>query len=129
MLSVLHKFIVSLSKGKTSYYVTSSGLHSLIKTLHRCSIVQSCSTLLRPHDGSTPCIPVHYHLLMVSLLKVMSVDLVMPSQIPSSVIPFSSCLQSFPASGSFPMSQFFSSGVQSIGVSPSTIVLIMNIQD
>jgi len=48
VLSVLHKLIVSLSKGKTSYYVT-SGLHSLIKTLHRCSIVQSCSTLLRRH--------------------------------------------------------------------------------
>ena len=47
--------------------------------------------------------------------------------ISSSVIPFSSCLQSFPASGSFPMSQFFSSGGQSIGASAS--VLPMNIQD
>ena len=49
--------------------------------------------------------------------------------ISSSVIPFSSCLQSFPASGSFPMSQFFASGDQSIGVSPSVSVLPMNIQD
>ena len=48
--------------------------------------------------------------------------------ISSSVIPFSSCLQSFPASGSFPMSQFFISGGQSIGVSASTSVLPMNIQ-
>ena len=47
----------------------------------------------------------------------------------SSVIPFSSCLQSFPASGSFQMSQFFASGGQSIGVSASTSVLPMNIQD
>ena len=46
-----------------------------------------------------------------------------------SVIPFSSCLQSFPASGFFPMSQLFSSGGQSIGVSASTSVLPMNIQD
>ena len=46
----------------------------------------------------------------------------------SSVIPFSSCLQSFPASGSFPMSQFFTSGGQSIGVSASVSVLPMNIQ-
>ena len=46
-----------------------------------------------------------------------------------SVIPFSSHLQSFPASGSFPMSQFFPSGVQSIGVSASVSVLLMNIQD
>ena len=43
----------------------------------------------------------------------------------SSVIPFSSCLQSFPASGSFPMSQFFPSGGQSIGVSASASVLPM----
>ena len=49
--------------------------------------------------------------------------------ISSSVIPFSSCLQSFPASGSFPRSQFFASGGQSIGVSASTSVLPMNIQD
>ena len=47
----------------------------------------------------------------------------------SSVIPFSSCLQSFPASESFPMNQFFTSGDQSIGVSASTSVLPMNIQD
>ena len=46
--------------------------------------------------------------------------------ISSSVVPFSSCLQSFPASGSFPMSQFFKSGGQSVGVSAS--VLPMNIQ-
>ena len=49
--------------------------------------------------------------------------------ISSSVIPFSSCLQSFPASGSFPMSQFFASDGQSIGVSASASVLPMNIQD
>ena len=49
--------------------------------------------------------------------------------ISSSVVPFSSHLQSFPASGSFPMSQFFASGGQSIGVSASTSVLPMNIQD
>ena len=49
--------------------------------------------------------------------------------ISSSVVPFSSCPQSFPASGYFPMSQFFSSGGQSIGVSASTSVLPMNTQD
>ena len=46
-----------------------------------------------------------------------------------SVIPFSSCLQSFPASGSFQMSQFLTSGGQSIWVSASASVLLMNIQD
>ena len=49
--------------------------------------------------------------------------------ISSSVIPFSSCLQSFPASGSFPVSQFFASDDQSIEVSASASVLPMNIQD
>ena len=48
--------------------------------------------------------------------------------ISSSVIPFSSCPQSFPASGSFPMSQLFASGGQSIGVSASTSVPSMNTQ-
>ena len=52
-----------------------------------------------------------------------------PSTISFSVIPFSSCLQSFPASGSFQMSQFFTSGCQSIGVSASASVLPMNIQN
>ena len=49
--------------------------------------------------------------------------------ISSSAIPFSSCFQSFPASGSFPMSQFFASGGQSIGASASASVFPMNIQD
>ena len=49
--------------------------------------------------------------------------------ISSSVFPFSSLLQSFPASGSFPMSLFFPSGRQSIGASASASVLLMNIQD
>ena len=49
--------------------------------------------------------------------------------ISSSVIPFSSYLQSFPASGSFPVSQFFASGGQRIGVSALASVLPMNIQD
>ena len=49
--------------------------------------------------------------------------------ISSSVVPFSSCLQSFPASESFQMSQFFASGGQSIGISASTSILPMNIQD
>ena len=49
--------------------------------------------------------------------------------ISSSAVPFSSCPQSFPASGSFPMSQLFTSGGQSIGVSASASVLPMNTQD
>ena len=62
-----------------------------------------------------------------SLLKLMSIESVMPSN--HHAVPFSSRLQSFPASGSFPMSQLFTSGGQSIGVSASTSVLPMNTQD
>ena len=49
--------------------------------------------------------------------------------ISSSIMPFSSCPQSFPASGSFLMSQFFKSGDQIVGVSASAVVFPMNIQD
>ena len=64
-----------------------------------------------------------------SLLKFMSIELVMPSNHLSSIVHSHSCLQSFPASGSFQMSQFFTSGGQSIGVSASATVLPMNSQD
>ena len=64
-----------------------------------------------------------------SLLKLISIELVIHPTISSSVFPFSSCPQSFPASGSFQMSQLFASGGQSIGVSASASVLPMNIQD
>ena len=61
--------------------------------------------------------------------KLMSIESVMLSTISSSVVPFSSCSQSFPASGSLQMNQFFTSGGQSIGISTSTSVLLMNTQD
>ena len=58
-------------------------------------------------------------------LKLMSIESVMPS---NHLIPFSSFPQSFPASGSFQMSQLFTSGGQSIGASASTSILSMSIQ-
>ena len=64
-----------------------------------------------------------------SLLKLMSIKSVMPSNYLILCHPFSSCLQSFPASGSFPMSQSFASGGQSIGASTSSSVIPMNIWD
>ena len=64
-----------------------------------------------------------------SLLKLMSIKSLTPSTVSSSIIPFSSCPQSFPESRSFPVSQFFSSGGQSVGVSALVSVLPMNIQD
>ena len=64
-----------------------------------------------------------------SLLKLRSTGMMMHPNISSSVVQFSSHLQSFPALGSFQMSQFFTSGSQSTGVSASASVLPMNIQD
>ena len=64
-----------------------------------------------------------------SLLKLMSIQSVMPSNHLILCRPFSSHLQSFPASGSFPISQLFASGGQSIGASASASVLPVNVQD
>ena len=86
------------------------------------SVTQSCPTLHDPTDCSKPGFPVHHQLLELTQIHVHPI-------ISFSVIPFSSHLQSVPASGSFPMSQFFVSGGQSIGVSASASVLPMNLQD
>ena len=63
-----------------------------------------------------------------SLLRLMSIESMMPSNHVLLCHPLSSCPQSFPASGSFPVSQFFASGGQSIGVSASASGLPVNIQ-
>ena len=76
---------------------------------------------------SLPGLPVHHQLPEFTQIHVHWVDYaIQPSP---SVVPFSSCLQSFPASGSFPMSQLFASGGQSIGVSALASVLPKNTQD
>ena len=64
-----------------------------------------------------------------SLPKLMSIELVMPSNHLILCRPFSFCPQSFPASGAFPMSQFFATGGQSTGASALASVPPMNIQD
>ena len=79
-------------------------------------------------DCSMLGLPVHHHLLG-GYSNSRPLSWWCHPTISSSVIPFSSCLQSFPASGSFQMSQFFASGGQSIGVATSVSVLPMNIQD
>ena len=91
------------------------------------SLAQSCLTLCDPMDYSPPGLPVHHQL--PSLLKLMSIELVMPSNHLILCHPLLPLLQSFPASGSFPMSQLFASGGQSIGVSALASVLPMNTQD
>ena len=96
---------------------------TVISSVQLLSRVQLCD----PMDCSTPGLLVHHQLPEFTQTHVHWVsDAIQPSH---PVIPFSSCLQSFPASGSFPMSQLFASGGQTIGVSTSASVLPMNTQD
>ena len=91
----------------------------------------SCSAV---SDSATPWTAARQASLSItnsrSLLRLMPIESAMPSTVSSSVVPFSSCPQSFPASGSFPTSRLFASGSQSIGASASASapVLPMNIQ-
>ena len=86
----------------------------------------SCQTLRDPMNCSTSSFPVLHHLLEMAQTRVHCVgDAIQPSQ---PVGPFSSCLQSFPAPGSFPTSQIFPSGSQIIGVSASASALPMDTQ-
>ena len=92
------------------------------------SVAQSCLTLCGPMDCSTPGVPVHHQLPELAQTHVHQTgDAIQPSH-PLS-IPFSSCLQSSPASQSLPMSQFYTPGGQRIGASASASVLPMNIQN
>ena len=79
-------------------------------------------------DGSTPGHPFHHQLPEFTQTHVPLSWCCHPT-ISSSTVPFSSCFQSFPASGSFPKKQFFASGAQSIGVLALASVFLMNVQD
>ena len=91
-----------------------------------CSFTESYPTLCNPIDCSMPA-PLS-STISQSFFKFMSISKWCYITISSSDTPFF-CLQSFPVSGSFPMSQFFPSGGQSIGVSASVSILLVNIQD
>ena len=100
-----------------------TGLFSL--SVQFSSVSQSCPTLCDPMNHSTPGLPVHHQLPEFTQTHVHRVsDATQPSHPLSS-----SCPQSLPASGSFPMSQLFTWGGPTIGVSASGSVLPMNTQD
>ena len=109
----------------------------LLTVTHRClgtaSVSQSVQSLSRVQLFATLWIAAHQASLSItisrSLLRPCPSSRWCHPAISSSVVPFSSCPQSLPASGSFPMSQLFVSGGQSIGVSVSASVLPMNTQD
>ena len=89
------------------------------------SVAQLCPTLCDPMDCKHARLSCPSPALRVYSNSCLSDQWCHPT-ISSSVIPFSSCLQSFPTS--FPMSEFFVLGGQSMGASASTLVLLMNIQ-
>ena len=117
---------------------TGVGCHFLLQCMKLKSeseVAQSCLTLSDdPMDYSLPGSSIH-GIFQARVLEWGAIAFSDPLSrwchltISSSVIPFSSCLQPFPTSVSFLMSQLFTSGGQSIGVSVSTSVLPMNIQD
>ena len=105
--------------------IPATNTHYILGQYTQCqfsSVAQPCLTLYDPI--TTACQASLFITNSQSLLKLMSIESVMPSNHLDLCVPFSSHLQSFPASGSFPISQFF----QNIGVSASVSVLPMTIR-
>ena len=113
------------------YFFILKTLSLILKTLSCClqnsSVTQSCPTM-RPHGLQHTRPPCPLPTPRAYSNSCPSSQWCHPT-ISSSVVPFSSCLQSFPASGSFTKSQVFVWGGQHIGVSALASVLLMNIQD
>ena len=90
-----------------------------------CSLAKSCQTFCDPQrlwHVRLPCPS-----LSLDFAQIMSIELLMPSNHLSSVVPFSSCLQSFPASGAFQISQLFASGGQRIQLQHQSFQRIFSI--
>ena len=110
----------SVKNSKFIWNPSADNIHYSVQSLGR---VRLCD----PMNCSMPGLPVHHQLMEFTQMHVHWVsDAIQPSH---PLIPFSSCPQSFPSSGSFQMSQLFTSGGQSIGISASASVLPMYIQD
>ena len=110
--------------GKVDNHIWKLGSHSV----QFSSVAQSCPTLCDPMNRSTPGLPVHHQLPESTQTHVHRVgDAIQPSH--PLLSPSPPAPQPLPAWGSFPMSQLFTSGGQSIGVPASTSVLPMKTQD
>ena len=101
-------------------------LYHLLAWWPSCSVAKLCPTLCHPINCSKPGFPVLHYLRVCSNSCQLS-QWCHPT-ISCSAVPFSSCPQSFPALGSFPMNQLFTSGGPSIGSSASASVFPVNIQ-
>ena len=104
------------------WHNTRTSWHAIVLLLWQ--VTQSCPTTCKPRDGSTPGFPVLHHLVELAQIHIHC-----HPTLSSSVVPFSCCLQSFPATRSRLMSWLFALGGQSIGASASASVLPMNSQD
>ena len=122
----IHKFWVYIlvSQSELFYFLI------VFSSVQFSSVAQSCLTLCNPMNCGTPGLPVHHQLPEFTQTHVHRVsDAIRPSSqwcylaISSSVVHFSSCPQSLPASESFPMSQLFAWGGQSTGASALTSFL------
>ena len=125
-LSHVLLYIIHFLRGENVSLLFYLPHNSQLSTLHcYCSIAKSCLTLCDPVDCNTPSFYVlHYFLEFAQTHINWASDAIQP---PHLLLPPSPhCPQSFPASGSFPMSRLFASGGQSVGASAS--VLPMNIQ-
>ena len=117
-------FFFFLLQNETLHYKQSKKhIYICISAVQSLSCVQLCNTRTAASQASLSITNSR------SLLKLVSIELMIPLKYLILCYHFFSCLQSFPASGSFPMSQFFASSRQNIGVSASASVLPKNIQD
>ena len=132
LIKNLHVTVLDINKTKWLPFISQSQFFWVSeRSLLQLGSVQFSHSVMSnscdPMNRSTPGFPVHHQLPEPTQTHVHWVgDAIQPF---NPVVPFSSCPQSFPASGSFPMSQHFASGGQSIGVSASASVLPMNNQD
>ena len=111
-------------KSSSRYWLWGNKLSKVIKFR---SVTQSCLTLCNPMNCSAPSFPVHHQYLEFTQTHLHRQWC--HQAISSSIIPFSSCPQSLPASQSFPMSQLFAWSGQSIGASALASFLPKNTQD
>ena len=125
---MLHVFYIYMNVNiyMVSFVTVSSVLMGLSICWYCCSVAQSCLTMWR--HGVTVCQASPSFIISLSLFKLVFFESVMPSDQLILCRPLLLLLQSFPASGSFPVSHVFASGGQSIGASASASVLPMNIQ-
>ena len=132
VLGLFIQFLIMFFEISTRWFGTSLWNFIFMEPLvPQFSSVQSLSRvrLCDPMNCSTPGLPVHYQLPEFTQTHFHLVGDAIHPAISSSVVPFSSCLQSLPASESFPMSQLFTWGAWSTGVSALASVLPINTQD